>query len=105
MFCKGKTVVVISEASPCIIEEGWMEDLIRLFGAQPLEGRERSNCGEVPWREIVTGNGVSALVSAMENLNRPSIPNQDDTYRLHHVEVYRHKHSSRLAPILYSHSV
>jgi iron complex transport system substrate-binding protein len=148
VLCKGKKVVVLSEASPYIVEAGWMDDLIRLFGAQPLERRERSNCGEVPWTEIVTGRpdvifvaphnaflnqsvrrltaletaegwedlpavkrgavffapgtdiyrpgpqflkGVAALVSAIAGLDRPIIPDQDDTYRIRHVELYRHK--------------
>jgi iron complex transport system substrate-binding protein len=152
MLCKGKKVVVLSEASPCIVEAGWMDDLIRMFGALPLEGGEPSNCGEIPWTKVVTGRpdvifvaprnaflnqsvrrltaletaegwedlpavkrgavffapgtdiyrpgpqflkGLAALVSAMANLDRPIIPDQDDTYRIRHVEMYRHKFLGR----------
>lgn len=54
-LCKGKKVVLLSETAPFIVEAGWVDDLIHLFGAMTLERKTPSHSLEVTWREIVEG--------------------------------------------------
>jgi ABC-type Fe3+-hydroxamate transport system substrate-binding protein len=51
-LCQGKTVIVLSETNPFIVEAGWVDDLLHLFGATTLERPDINNCREVPWIEL-----------------------------------------------------
>jgi len=52
-LCKGKKVVLLSETSPFILETGWAEDLLHLFGATTLEQQTSGHSFEVTWKDIV----------------------------------------------------
>jgi ABC-type Fe3+-hydroxamate transport system substrate-binding protein len=54
-LCKGKKVVLLSETNPYIIEAGWVDDLVHLFGALTLERRSAAHTLEVSWKDIVAG--------------------------------------------------
>lgn len=54
-LCKGKKVVVLSETAPFIVEAGWVDDLIHLFGAITLERKVKNHHIEVTWKELVAG--------------------------------------------------
>ena len=147
-LCKGKKVVLLSETSPFVIEAGWVDDLVHLFGAVTLERQAATHTLEVSWKDIVAGRpdvlfvaphnayldqsvrrlttletsegwddlpavkrgavffapgtgiyrpgprflkGIAALVAAMAGLEKPIISGQDESYRVRHVEMNRHK--------------
>jgi ABC-type Fe3+-hydroxamate transport system substrate-binding protein len=147
-LCKGKKVVLLSETTPLIVEAGWVDDLVHLFGALTLDLKTPSHRVEVTWRELLEGRpdvlfvaphnaylnqsvrrlpaletsegweelpavkrgavffapgtdiyrpgprflkGVAALVAAMAGLEKPIFQDQDESYRIRQVEMFRHK--------------
>jgi iron complex transport system substrate-binding protein len=147
-LCKGKTVVVLSETRPLVVEGGWVDDLIHLFGGATLTRSVKNRSVEVSWKELLAGRpdvlfvaphnaylgqsvrrltaletsegwddlpavkrgavffapgtgiyrpgprflkGIAALIAAMAGIDKPIIPDQDEYYRIRHVEMYRHK--------------
>jgi iron complex transport system substrate-binding protein len=52
-LCKGKKVILLSETRPFIVETGWVDDLLHLFGTTTLERQTSCHSLEVTWRYLV----------------------------------------------------
>ena len=53
LLCKGKKVLLLSGTDPFILEAGWVDDLIKLFGAISYEKRDATQSVPVTWQQIV----------------------------------------------------
>jgi iron complex transport system substrate-binding protein len=53
-LCKGKKVILLSDTDPFVIEAGWVDDLVRLFGGVPCEKIKSAHGTRVTWAEILT---------------------------------------------------
>lgn len=63
--CRGKQVAVVSQADPMVIEGRWFPDLIRLFGARPVEHASSNRYLPLTWSDIVAAR-VDVIVVAPE---------------------------------------
>ena len=52
--CKGKKVLLLSETDPFVVEAGWVDDLIQLFGGRPCEKHQSAHSVPITWTEIIT---------------------------------------------------
>lgn len=53
ILCKGKKVLLLSETDPFVLEAGWVDDLIHLFGAVTCEKHDATHSVAITWPEIL----------------------------------------------------
>ena len=52
-LCKGKKVLLLSETDPFVLEAGWVDDLIHLFGGITCEKHQNAHSIPITWTEIL----------------------------------------------------